>query len=261
MRLIKSIISNLKPNRIKKNIKKKTIVLMSNNSVWKITFGQSSILLENEFVASKCKNGFIYDEYAVFYECVLKLYGITLAKSSRVIGGKKINKIYIDKLINELISKIDGKYHLKEWYEAFDRERLNKFFNYISSEKKAEILTVLDDVKLPITGAHNDLITRNILITNKGNIRIIDWEYFSETGSVITDILRLYAWHESKIRNHDIDQFSVKDYKEHQIFKRLSEKINLTDEKLYYLCMLHNVCLKSVLVKAEERFRRANLGL
>lgn len=175
--------------------KRKQVISFSlNDYVYKVAWGDGMLRLQTEFNAL-CDHSSIFDELAHFYKPVFMTDFFCVGRSLKL--DSYISDSSCDRLVENLLKKMPEKLEYKEWDKTLKTTSLELIFNNISDASKFYIEEVLSGTKLPITGAHGDLIDSNLFFRD-GRVYIIDWEFYRNYGSIISDFLRYYMMKRSR---------------------------------------------------------------
>lgn len=102
-----------------------------------------------------------------------------------------MNERDCDRVILRLLDNVSDGCEYREWDKTLDQSALNIIMHNMSEDVRAFIDSALSGIKLPITGAHGDLIQQNFLGSSY-DVKIIDWEFYREHGSIVSDVLRYF---------------------------------------------------------------------
>jgi len=233
--------------KVKRAKKKKVIVFGAKNNFYKVVWGQSRVLMENEELASKFIKKSIWNNYAFFSKKIISVRPkVAIYKSRKLARNATVeeSRILVNNLINR-VQKLDQKNKLayKVWYETLDVHAFKEFWQLLDTKAIQHINDILASTKLPVTGAHGDLHHKNILVSDTMHKYLIDWEYFRINGSLITDILRFNSWLVRKKYSKINPLYSPKilmNYKPHSF---LNYRFNNDIYKLSLLTAISNTCM------------------
>lgn len=245
-------------------LRKRSVVIPGFTQVYKVRCGASASRMDNEFSAGAAR----VDEYGLWCNRAVFMTRCTPGWSSVVIGKSyKINRQAtmdeVDRLMYALAQKVDALVPVEfvDWKDSFDRVSLESALNVLGSKESEFVLASLCGLKLPVTGAHGDLIDRNIMVSEKGELKIIDWEFYRPLGSVLTDLLRNHHYRLQKYHNTDffdpwfVFRFGVPPaLKRGELLSRYANDIS----QLGILNALSNVCTaenQKQLIQQAERFK------
>lgn len=82
----------------------------------------------------------------------------------------------------------------KKWIETTHPRVAKYLLSQLNQDKKDFIEKNIGHLNFPVTGSHGDLSPKNLLFTENGEHRIIDWEYYNVYGSVIEDLAYLVCF-------------------------------------------------------------------
>lgn len=233
--------------------RRKKFVLNTPQQVIKIAWGESAKLLTNrEFIADQQINSSssnIWHNHATFYRKRLKVGGIIVASSPRLV--RQASEAEIDEFAKHLLERIPSNISYQHWDKTLEQNSLSRMYEVMTKEQQDFINSTLQGVKLPITSAHGDLIDKNIWIDQNGKIKLIDWEYYREQGSVITDLLRLYSFRfKAKMKQSQFSPTLIKDINLPISFQKY---MDIPISKLSLLAAITNVCLPVPWSSPEKR--------
>ena len=188
-------------------LRKRSFVIPGFAHVYKVRVGASSSRMYNEFSAGAAG----VDEHGLWCNRAVFMKRCTPSGSPVVVGkGYKLDRQAtigeVDRLMYALALDVDALVSVEfvDWKYSFDRVSLETALNVFGSKESEFVLGSLCGLKLPVTGANGDLIDRNIMVSEKGEPKIIDWEFYRPLGSVLTDLLRNHNHRLHKYHNTDL---------------------------------------------------------
>jgi len=200
---------------VRRFLRKENLIFRGRYNVYKIVPHSSRIpSMERESRAAKIHQDprFIYYGLGVFYRPILKCESVGALYQARRIPRTPSNE-EIEILAQTLLDRTPAACHRAVWCETFDSHKFEAVWACMSEKQKKITNCLLGNLRIPVTGAHGDLAKNNIMVEDTGEIKIIDWEYFRERGSVVTDILYLYcSLHIRKSSEKIYNPFLIKKY-------------------------------------------------
>ncbi len=263
---LKSSLKNIDKDNLKKSLKKKKFVFGTVNSkyIYKVAWQESSIILKNEFKAAKQnKTSEMWHDLGHYMKPLLQVNFFTVARASKLIQIDINNAIVLE--LTELLYDRAYKYRPDLWWKTLDQSSFELVWDSLNSTEKFLYKKYLNDMVLPVTSAHGDLVHMNILFDEDNKIRVVDWEYYRPYGSVLTDLLRLHFWYfrqelgsnlKKKMSPFDVDMIM-----EHRIFEKLSRYLQLDEKKLCLLAGVANASMPVLNLSPIQRAARLSTGL
>ncbi|WP_196800885.1 hypothetical protein [Thioalkalivibrio sp. ALE17] len=260
--LIKRILKIFRQGR--RCLRRRAFVIPGFSHVYKVQVGASSSRIGNEFLANEAR----IDQYGFWCNRAVCLKMCTPSGSPVVVGksyklDRQATTDEVDRLMYGLAQDVDAFVSVEfvDWKNSFDRVSLETALDVLGSKESEFVLASLCGLKLPVTGAHGDLIDRNIMVSKDGEPKIIDWEFYKPFGSVLTDLLRNHNYRLKKFHNTDLfDPWFIVRAGVPPALKRgeLLSKYTNDISQLGILNALSNVCTaedQKQLIQQAERFK------
>lgn len=180
---------------VKRSIyQRKTITFKIYKRVCKINWGASAKFAHREVALAKWINNpehpaNLWKPWACVVKSVVAWPKLVVISSQRLPQPASIEEI--DTALGEFLNSLDNALHLRPWTEVIEPYFNSNVLPALDNDLSEKIERELAGVLLPESGAHGDLCDRHFLKTSRGEIKVIDWEYFNPHGSYVLDLLRL----------------------------------------------------------------------
>lgn len=173
--------------------KKQCLTVFSKRYVYKLAWSFGKQRLENEFKSINTLSQ-LFAKKAHFYLPLYKNTIFCVGRSKILKAGE--NRDLSDEVISSLLFEVPTDIEYREWQTTFNNSAIQLIFENLSRTSKNYIKTCLSGVMLPVTGSHGDLIQQNFLVESN-TVKIIDWEFYYENGSIVNDVLRYHMMRRS----------------------------------------------------------------
>ena len=258
-------LKNISKSNLKKCLKKRKVIVGTGSSkyIYKLTWRDSSAMIKNEFRAAKLNgNSEMWCDLGHYMKPLVQIGSFIVARSPKLIQ-KGIDKSNVIEL-TELLCDRMRKYRYDFWWETLDQSSFKIVWESLDNTERLLYKKYLNDMVLPVTSAHGDLVYTNILFNHNNTIKIVDWEYYRPHGSVLTDLLRLHFWYfrqELSSSEKKISPFDVSMMMEYRILENLSSYLKLDEKKLCLLAGIANASMPVLNLPPNQRAVRLSQGL
>ncbi len=263
---LQSSLKNIDKANLKKSLKKKKFVFGATKSkyIYKVAWRESSTNLKNEFKAARQnETSEMWHDLGHYMKPLLQVNSFIVARASKLMQ-RDINSAIVFEL-TELLYERACKYSSDLWWKTLDQSSFQLVWDSLNGTEKFLYKKYLNDMVIPVTSAHGDLVHMNILFDQDNKIRVVDWEYYRPYGSVLTDLLRLHFWYfRQELRANlqkKMSPFNVDMIMEYRIFEKLSGYLQLDEKKLCLLAGVANASMPVLNLPPIQRAARLSTGL
>lgn len=127
-------------------------------------------------------------------------------------------------------------------------------FDRIDSQTSEDIIHKASRIHLPVSDAHGDLHTNNIVFTKSNERKLIDWEHYKEQSSYVLDLFHLLLRKEGMKRKVSWTEVIKLDVFDHPDFQKILDRHQLTLHDVIFAYALNRIYLEGRKKMACEGF-------
>lgn len=117
-------------------------------------------------------------------------------------------------------------------------------FGRLDSKTCEDIVNKASRIHLPVSDAHGDLHTKNIVFTKNNERKLIDWEHYKKKSSYILDLFHLLLRKEGMKRRLSWTEVIKLDVFDHPDFNKILNRHQLTLHDVIFSYVLNRIYLE-----------------
>lgn len=241
---------------IRSALRKQKVSLRIGSNYHQVGWGLRARQLAKERMASQClKSGSVFSDVGLTASRVIACPGLTLA-SRRWHELAPLDDSALSEFIALIARQAQSFTRTRCWASCFPAQDLASFRDAVEPEMWDFLMTELDGLELPATGAHGDLTPGNIGVdAGTGMPIVFDWEAFDPNGSVVADLGKLSLFMELTLhRKYRISELTVLPR-----VRRTADLVEVTAGQLALLGLLSLSLMERPWISISERARKISL--